>query len=680
MPRRRSSSLPFVLMTHAELEGGFIGKRSDDTSQSERSPVPDTLPPHTLSSSAVQKRSARSASVVGSMKKGMRRASLVKFVSKTFSKKKNINDTQSISSVPYGAEKLSVNNSSRKSVCSEDDNNTIISETSKVTLCTLPSTCLGAPPPSYSNDNDAFLQTVSKSYNNVNSKSCMESLPSLEESMDSSGDLPNEKTRSRRASSNLGSFDGDTNPVEPDSPTRRRSSLKTAKKIDEYDVKNDPDPASAFTIKTPASTTDDSVSHHTDEMDTSAHSVYSHDSIPRFMHKKTSIVDTKTTPEAAAKYQYINKKTKEHETVKVFVILLHFQSRKFELIQIDFLKKKGTIGGILDSIPIHAVELILGFQKYRGLCRPTDGVEMVDRDSLAASRNGWRIRKGEVLVAIPDGFSGTECLTVFNRKLSRHPKLAMLLGRGDPLRKVRKPKSQRRKNKSSDSIIIDEIVFQDMVEESVDDTKSQKSGNVTASDNKVTVAESFPEVPVPTPDKQKTFDSEIEQPPVLQAVATHSNTALKSQNKNDPQSAHDETRLVPYDRQASFTPDAMENALQAAPQNTSFVARYDTTDVTEDDGSWRRTQTMVVVPRNIPRNQNSINLDEFSVKIISGVVAMMSPMGAQGLVVGATIYAIANYLQKNGNDIFNMASSGEERRRREDREFREVYDYEVPDM
>lgn len=98
----------------------------------------------------------------------------------------------------------------------------------------------------------------------------------------------------------------------------------------------------------------------------------------------------------------------------IFLLLLQLKTKKFEIIQFPLPANNCislTIGDILKDIPLTATDSILAQQQYRGICRPSDGIEMVNLSTSAAAEDGeCRIFPGEVLVPIPAHHCGYECM------------------------------------------------------------------------------------------------------------------------------------------------------------------------------------------------------------------------------------------------------------------------------
>jgi len=140
--------------------------------------------------------------------------------------------------------------------------------------------------------------------------------------------------------------------------------------------------------------------------------------------------------------------TDDHSLSRIFILLLSPESKQFELIQINDLRLSIiTIGQILHLIPQASMVPALGDRPYVGLCRPKDGIEMTAHHVPAGKvPGGWRIIRGEILIAIPNGFSGMECMKM-GEQILLNPKLVKLLQRKNPLA----PREKRRSSRSSKS-------------------------------------------------------------------------------------------------------------------------------------------------------------------------------------------------------------------------------------
>jgi hypothetical protein len=144
------------------------------------------------------------------------------------------------------------------------------------------------------------------------------------------------------------------------------------------------------------------------------------------------------------------------EAFKIFLLLIQPKSKIFEIIQVFYSPRHTTVRNILEMIPLNATEPALGSQEYSSLCRPKDGAPIAI-DIMASSKSGdnkdcARIVKGELLVAIPNGYSGSLCARISTPILS-NPKVRKLLERSDPLAPKRKKKRSSRRTIEIEKII-----------------------------------------------------------------------------------------------------------------------------------------------------------------------------------------------------------------------------------
>lgn len=148
------------------------------------------------------------------------------------------------------------------------------------------------------------------------------------------------------------------------------------------------------------------------------------------------------------------------EQLKVFLLLIQPQSKIFEIIQVFYSPSQATVRNLIELIPLNATEPALGAQEYAGLCRPKDGIP-ISVNMMASSniedKNCARIVRGEILVAIPKGYSGPLCARISSPILS-NPKVRKLLERSDPLA----PKRKKKKSSSSRKTIAIETVTEEV--------------------------------------------------------------------------------------------------------------------------------------------------------------------------------------------------------------------------
>jgi hypothetical protein len=113
-----------------------------------------------------------------------------------------------------------------------------------------------------------------------------------------------------------------------------------------------------------------------------------------FLKGSTSTEDAKTEPPDASKRAYI---------LKVVLLLMDPETRRFELLQLEFDSLKALVSDVLAQIPVSVTEDALRVQKYTGIAGK-DGIEMPPSKLLASFCKG-----NEVLVAIPEGVPSKEC-------------------------------------------------------------------------------------------------------------------------------------------------------------------------------------------------------------------------------------------------------------------------------
>lgn len=137
---------------------------------------------------------------------------------------------------------------------------------------------------------------------------------------------------------------------------------------------------------------------------------------------------------------------------KIFLLLLQPTSKIFELIQLFYSPYDATVGNLLQMIPKNATEKALGSQTYIGLCRPKTQEELLDLQELASEvRPGVdsaKITLGEILVAIPEGFTGPD-VAALSKQILANPKIVKLLRRADPLAPKKRKSSRRHRHRSS---------------------------------------------------------------------------------------------------------------------------------------------------------------------------------------------------------------------------------------
>jgi hypothetical protein len=161
----------------------------------------------------------------------------------------------------------------------------------------------------------------------------------------------------------------------------------------------------------------------------------------------------KTKSNSSSSSKLLSSSLRKHDpsSYKIFLLLLQPKLKTFELIQLIYSPNDTTIGNIIEMIPENATEPALGNQVYSGLCRPKTQEEICTMDLLASeSRQGVvsaKITLGEILVAIPHGYTGAD-VAVLAKQILANPKIVKLLKRADPLA-PKKSRRSSRKHRSS---------------------------------------------------------------------------------------------------------------------------------------------------------------------------------------------------------------------------------------
>jgi hypothetical protein len=141
----------------------------------------------------------------------------------------------------------------------------------------------------------------------------------------------------------------------------------------------------------------------------------------------------------------------------IFILVIHATKKIYELIRVNYNPATSTIRELIEYMKENISEDRLKEQNYVGLCRPRGSSpscrSITDMQMTASvmTRNGSdaRIHCGEVLSAIPDGYSGKE-MQLLTRHILKLPMMKKLLKQVDPL-----SNSSRRK----ESNIVDQKEF-----------------------------------------------------------------------------------------------------------------------------------------------------------------------------------------------------------------------------
>ena len=95
-----------------------------------------------------------------------------------------------------------------------------------------------------------------------------------------------------------------------------------------------------------------------------------------------------------------------HKLIHVILFLMNPNTRKFEILLLDFDASKARVKELLAQVPTAANEESFRTQRFSGVAN-ADGREMIDSHRLSQYASDWT-----VAVAIPDGMTSKECVEV----------------------------------------------------------------------------------------------------------------------------------------------------------------------------------------------------------------------------------------------------------------------------
>lgn len=101
-------------------------------------------------------------------------------------------------------------------------------------------------------------------------------------------------------------------------------------------------------------------------------------------------------------------------------------TKHFEIVRVPISKDKTTVGDLINLIPTYCLNDSLRRQQYRGICRASNGIEIQNRSFTLignVKKDCCKILAGELLVALPLSYSGTECMSLVYR-IIEHPIVA----------------------------------------------------------------------------------------------------------------------------------------------------------------------------------------------------------------------------------------------------------------
>jgi hypothetical protein len=125
--------------------------------------------------------------------------------------------------------------------------------------------------------------------------------------------------------------------------------------------------------------------------------------------------------------------------LKVVLLLMDPDTRRFELLQLEFDSAKALVSDVLAQIPSSVTEDALRHQTYIGICGAT-GKEMSASQLLSTFCTG-----NDVLVAIPQGLPSKECARLARPILSDDKVAEMLMASGIDVKPWREEKKKKKK-------------------------------------------------------------------------------------------------------------------------------------------------------------------------------------------------------------------------------------------
>lgn len=170
----------------------------------------------------------------------------------------------------------------------------------------------------------------------------------------------------------------------------------------------------------------------------------------------------------------------------IFVLLLRPITKSFELIHFQYPPSTTTFGNIMEFIPLYATEVEMAAQKYTGFTRPqhnrssnkTKAPKCFTDWSALAQESG--VTCGEILVAIPEGYTSEQVVSVSSSILSYRGVRRALKRRTRPssashlrsqqnftpktravasaIKKRRSPASSRRLSPPADTPIMEKVI------------------------------------------------------------------------------------------------------------------------------------------------------------------------------------------------------------------------------
>ena len=223
----------------------------------------------------------------------------------------------------------------------------------------------------------------------------------------------------------------------------------------------------------------------------------------------------------------------------IFLILLQMETKKFEIIQVPIFfnttttSNPLTIADILHHIAVKATDPVLAHQRYRGICRPSNGIEMINLSASVIDEDGeCRIVPGEVLVPIPENKRGHDCMIASKCVLN-------LPAFGDLFQNYNLLEPKKTSSRRDEDMISYDIIDMDVF----NNNYSTIDYGVTSYPNEIEIDglnENKVKVVVPT--KSPRLQNLIERP--LRALRKYEEQIIYRIQKNLPLSNHQDSRVA----------------------------------------------------------------------------------------------------------------------------------------
>lgn len=111
-----------------------------------------------------------------------------------------------------------------------------------------------------------------------------------------------------------------------------------------------------------------------------------------------------------------------NKPMEIILLLMDPNSRRFELLQLEFDSAKAVFRDVIMQISFSATEDALREQKYSSVCFPSGTMIEADDEKLSKYCKG-----GEILIAVPEGMSGASCEKL-SKPILNDPNIVRLLG------------------------------------------------------------------------------------------------------------------------------------------------------------------------------------------------------------------------------------------------------------